>query len=314
MTGLLPRLPTARPLPSRRAEFGRDGKPLPAAPRSVFITGASSGIGRACAEALDERGWRVFAGVRTEEDADKLRTAGSDRLKPVLIDITDEAEIAAAARVVAEDVGQRGLDALINNAGIVVAGPLEFLPLDDFRRQLEVNVTGHLAVTQAMLGLLRRATGRIVMISSASGRIALPFIGPYAASKMALEALADAFRLELKPSGLSVSIIQPGPIETAMLAHSIRSAEERFEKMSPEASRLYRSMLAAARAAAIGTEKVGLPPGAVIRALLHALNARRAKSRYLVLPGGWLFRLATNLMPDRIRDAVILRIMDHHRP
>src|SRR3954471_19425606 len=122
------------------------------APRSVLITGASSGIGRACAEALDRLGWRAFAGVRTDDDRDKIRAAGSARLPPLFLDITDAAQVAGSARFVAGEVGDRGLDALINNAGIVVAGPLELISLDDFRRQLEVNVTGHLAVTQAMLG------------------------------------------------------------------------------------------------------------------------------------------------------------------
>ena len=159
MSGPAPLLVSERPMPKTRSEPGRDGRSPPEAPRSVFITGASSGIGRTCAEALDRRGWRVFAGVRTEEDAARLRAECSGRLTPVLLDITDEAQVAAAERLVAEEVGAIGLDALINNAGIVVAGPLEFLPLDDFRRQLEVNVTGHLAVTQAMLGLLRRARG-----------------------------------------------------------------------------------------------------------------------------------------------------------
>jgi NAD(P)-dependent dehydrogenase (short-subunit alcohol dehydrogenase family) len=314
MTGPIPRLSPEPPPPARQAGPERDGESPPTAPRSVFITGASSGIGRTCAEALDRRGWRVFAGVRTEEDAETLRAAGSGRLLPVLLDITDAAQVAAAARFVAGEVGDRGLDALINNAGIVVAGPLEFLPLADFRRQFEVNVTGHLAVTQAMLGLLRRTRGRVVMMSSASGRIALPFVGPYAASKMALEAIADALRLELKPSGLSVSIIQPGPIETEMMGRSIRAAEDRIEKMSPRARELYGPILEAARASALGSEQVGLPPDAVLRAVLHALNARHARSRYLVLRGGWLFRLVTNLVPDWLRDAVILRVLNRLRP
>jgi NAD(P)-dependent dehydrogenase (short-subunit alcohol dehydrogenase family) len=316
MTGPATRLPPEPGPPSSatRAGPGRDGESARTAPRSVFISGASSGIGRFCAEELHRLGWRVFAGVRTEEDAEELRAAGSSRLSPVLLDITDEAQIAAAVRFVAGELGDRGLDALINNAGIVVAGPLEFLPLDDFRRQFAVNVTGHLAVTQAMLGLLRRARGRIVMMSSASGRIALPFIGPYAASKMALEAVSDALRVELMPSGLSVSIIQPGPIATAMMERSIRAAEERFERMSPEASDLYRPMLEAARASALDSEKAVLPPEAVLRAVLHALDARRGKARYLVLRGGWLFRLATNLLPDRVLDAIILRVLEGKRP
>jgi NAD(P)-dependent dehydrogenase (short-subunit alcohol dehydrogenase family) len=131
---------------------------------------------------------------------------------------------------------------------------------------------------------------------------------------MALEGVADALRVELKPSGLSVSIIQPGPVDTAMLERSIRDAEERFEKLSPEASARYRPLLEAARASALGTQRFELPPDAVIRAVLHALTARRSKTRYLVLRGGWLFRLATSLLPDRVIDAIILRVLDQYRP
>jgi NAD(P)-dependent dehydrogenase (short-subunit alcohol dehydrogenase family) len=146
--------------------------------RSVLITGASRGIGRACALGLAARGWRVFAGVRLEADGLALSEEVGEALTPVRLDVTDPDQIADAARLIARVVGTRGLDGLVNNAGIAVAGPLEFLPLADFRAQLETNVVGMLAVTQAMLGLLRLARGRLVMVSSLSGRIGLPLIGP----------------------------------------------------------------------------------------------------------------------------------------
>jgi NAD(P)-dependent dehydrogenase (short-subunit alcohol dehydrogenase family) len=281
-------------------------------PRSVLITGASSGIGRACVEAFDRLGWRVFAGARQDRDLERLATSGSGRVTPLRLDITDADQVAAAARAASDALGDRGLDALVNNAGIVVAGPLELCPPDDFRRELEVNVTGHLVVTQAFISLLRRARGRIVFMSSASGRVALPLIGPYAASKAAVEAMADALRVELKPSGLSVSVIEPGPVATTMLERSIHAAEGRFDDMGPEATARYRPMLEAARAVALNTRRLELPTSAVTRAVIHAATSRRPRSRYLVLRGGWLFRLARALVPDRISDAIILRVLSHY--
>jgi NAD(P)-dependent dehydrogenase (short-subunit alcohol dehydrogenase family) len=279
----------------------------------VLITGASSGIGSACALGLDARGWRVFAGVRSEQAAEALRAAASDRLCPLLVDLTNESHIAAAAERIAREVGDRGLDALINNAGIVVAGPLEYLPLADFRAQLEVNVTGQLAVTQAMLKLLRAARGRVLMMSSVSGRIAFPVIGPYAASKFALEALADSLRVELWSSGVSVAVIEPGPIATPIMERSIQATEARFENVSPEMMSTYGSLLEATKASVLESDARALPPEAVVRTVLHALTAKRCRTRYVVMRGGWLFRLATSLMPDRVRDAVILRALARHR-
>ena len=181
---------------------------------SVVITGASTGIGEACALHLDQLGWRVFAGVRKDSDGEALQRKASPRLMPVRIDVTDAASIAGAREIVARELGDRGLDGLVNNAGVVVAGPLEFVPMDDLRRQLEINVIGQIAVTQAFLSFVRTARGRIVNIGSVSGKMATPFVGPYAASKFAMEALTDALRCELRPWGIQVSIVEPGSIAT----------------------------------------------------------------------------------------------------
>ena len=168
-----------------------------AAPGAVVITGASTGIGRATALHLDRLGYRVFAGVRQEADAESIRQRSSARLSPVFLDVTAAASIQAAATLVAAEVGETGLAGVVNNAGIGLGGPLEFFPIDELRRQFEINIVGPLAVTQAFLPLIRRGRGRIVLVGSISSRRASPIAGPYNASKFALEALADALRLEL---------------------------------------------------------------------------------------------------------------------
>jgi NAD(P)-dependent dehydrogenase (short-subunit alcohol dehydrogenase family) len=166
---------------------------------AVVITGASTGIGEACALHLDKLGYRVFAGIRKATDGESLRRRASARLVPLRLDISDETEVGLAARNVVEALGDGGLAGLVNNAGIVVGGMLEFLPLDALRRQLEVNVVSQIAVTQAFLPSLRKARGRMVNIGSVSGLISSPFSGAYAASKFALEALTDSLRMELRP-------------------------------------------------------------------------------------------------------------------
>src|SRR4028119_876827 len=159
---------------------------------AVVVTGASTGIGRACALSLDAMGFRVFAGVRKSEDGESLRKASSSRLTPVFIDVTDEQSIATAAAEVSRVVGDAGLAGLVNNAGVAIPGPLEYLPLEELRRQLEINLVGQLAVTQAFLPLLRKAQGRIVNISSLAGKLTTPFNGAYSAAKHGIEAFSDA--------------------------------------------------------------------------------------------------------------------------
>src|ERR1017187_4168238 len=218
--------------------FRKKGEPM-ADKGSLVITRASTGIGEACALHLDKLGYRVFAGIRKALDGEALRRRASERLVPVRLDISDEMEIGQAARNIVESLGGEGLAGLINNAGIVVGGMLEFLPLEALRRQLEVNVVGQIAVTQALLPSLRKARGRIVNISSVSGLISSPFTGAYSASKFALEALTDSLRMELRPWKIHVSLVEPGFVQTPIISKSLAAAEELRAELPAEAFQLY---------------------------------------------------------------------------
>jgi NAD(P)-dependent dehydrogenase (short-subunit alcohol dehydrogenase family) len=283
---------------------------------TVIITGASTGIGAACALYLNRLGWQVFAGVRKQADGEALQQAAGEThlqdashlsLTPLLLDVTDAASIAAAAEIVAAAAGPAGLAGLVNNAGIALTGPLEFLPIADLRQQLEVNVIGQVAVTQAFLPLLRQGQGRIVNMGSISGRIAMPFLGPYAASKFALEALTDSLRVELRPWNLHVAIVEPGPIATPIWAKSLAVADDFIRHLPPHGRGLYGPALAAARERGIHSNRAGIPPEAVARVVAHALTAQRPRTRYLVGRGLWLAVLLTKFFPDRLRDWLITR-------
>jgi NAD(P)-dependent dehydrogenase (short-subunit alcohol dehydrogenase family) len=267
--------------------------------RSVLVTGASSGIGAACATRLASAGWRVFGGVRLVEDAEPLRAQG---VEPLILDVTDTGQIAAAAGAVGGS-----LHGLVDNAGIAIAAPLEVVPLDELRRQLEVNVVGQVAVLQACLPALRAAKGRVVLMGSVGGRSALPFLGPYAASKHALEAIADCLRVELRPWGIAVSIVEPASIRTAMWERGAAHAETLREKLPAAASELYAARLARFREVALARGP-GADPGIVAAAVEHALTAERPKARYLVGRDAhiraWIERL-----PTRLRDRVLAKAL-----
>lgn len=279
------------------------------APPAVLITGSSTGIGAACALELDRLGWRVFAGVRSMDDGRRLAATASPRLTPLPLDVTDLQRVAEAARAVAGAVGPAGLAGLVNNAGIVVAGPLEFLPLEELRRQLEVNVIGQVAVTQAALPLLRAARGRVVLIGSANGRVAPPYMGAYAASKHALEAIADSLRVELGPWGIHVSIVQPGSVNTPIWEKSRADADRLIRALTPEGQALYGEDIARMRRAADRLGAAGMPVGRVVRAVVHALTARRPKTRYPIGPQVRLAAPLFRLLPDRLRDWLIRRAL-----
>jgi NAD(P)-dependent dehydrogenase (short-subunit alcohol dehydrogenase family) len=250
---------------------------MSATARRVLITGASSGIGEASALRLARAGWRVLAGVRATADGDRLRAAAGERLEPVTIDVTEPATIAA----VADELGDAPLGALVNNAGTALAMPLEFLPLDQLRGQLEVNLVGHVAVTQALLPNLRAARGRIVNVGSIAGRSALPFLGAYAASKHALEAFTDSLRVELRPFGITVTVIEPGTIATPIW----RKGGERFQELAadlPELTRLYGERMAAFREAAAAAGQRAEPADDVALVVERAITAERPKARYVV--------------------------------
>lgn len=270
--------------------------------RAVLVTGASRGIGHATSVRLANAGWRVFAGVRRREDGEALRER-STSIEPVLLDITDGAQIAAVVERIGEATGS-ALHGIVNNAGIAVAGPLEFLPLAELRRQLEVNVVGQMAVTQAMLPMLRAAQGRIVFIGSIAGLSAMPFTGPYSASKFALEALADSLRVELRPWGIEVVLIEPGVIATPIWETSTAAADRILADAPPTLQEFYGERLEGLRRrAAKGME--GLPPDVVAKAIEHALTANTPRTRYLIGRDArtrlWLERM----LPARARDRVI---------
>lgn len=273
---------------------------------AVVITGASKGIGRATALHLDGMGFSVFAGVRTQRDADALHGEATDRLTPVMLDVTKAESIAAAADAVRAGAPQ-GLVGVVNNAGIVVAGPLEFLPLERIREQFEVNVFGVLAVTQAMLPLIRAGNGRIVNVSSINGRIASPFSGSYAASKFALEAFSDALRQELGHWDIPVVVVQPGAIQTPIWETSTRRATVIMKEMPEEAKKWYGRVMTVLADRAGKAPKHAIPPDRVARVIGKALTARRPRTRYLVGNDARLGALLKTVLPDRLMDRVMTR-------
>lgn len=271
----------------------------------ILISGASTGIGLCCAEMLAQQGYRVFAGYRSEADAEQLRALHL-LIVPVALDVTSQASIDAAKQFVESTVGEQGLAGLVNNAGIAVGGPLEFLPIDSLRYQLEVNVTGVVALTQAMIPLLRQAKGRIVNMGSIAGLSALPFVGPYSASKHALEAITDALRVELRPWGVQVAIIEPGVIATPIWDKSLKAASDLEPKFPPKMLDLYGRVLEILREETQKAAQRGIPPEYVAKAVLHAIRSPRPRTRYVV---GWdaRLRLLFNHLPDRWQDWIIVK-------
>lgn len=277
--------------------------PVAAAAASVLVTGASKGIGEATALRLAGAGWRVFAGVRREADGEALQQRGGEAVVPVLLDVTDSEQIAAAAEVIREATGGV-LHGVVNNAGMAVAGPLEFLPPESLRRQFDVNVVGQVAVTQAVLPMIRAARGRIVMIGSIAGRSALPFVGPYSASKFALEAIADTLRVELMPWGVHVSLIEPGVIATPIWQTSIDAALAMLEDAPPVVTEYYGERLGAIRRRAErGTG--GMSPDVVARVIERALTSSTPRTRYMIGRDAKLRLWLERVLPDRARDRVI---------
>jgi NAD(P)-dependent dehydrogenase (short-subunit alcohol dehydrogenase family) len=263
--------------------------------RAALVTGASSGIGAACASRLLSLGWRVFAGVRRTGDAPR----GTEE---ILLDVTDGEQIRAASERITE------LDALVNNAGIAIAMPLEFIPLEELRRQLEVNVIGQVAVTQAFLPQLRRSRGRIIFVGSIAGLSALPFLGAYAASKHALEAITDTLRVELRPFGIEVTIVEPGTIRTPIWTKSAEVADSLAGGAPPALGALYGERIAVFRRVAAERGAKGASVEAVAAAVEAALTKGRPRTRKLVGRDA-KFRSSVERLPDRIRDSVYERLL-----
>ncbi len=274
---------------------------------AVVVTGASTGIGKTCALHLDKLGFQVFAGVRKQVDAEILKSQASARLTPILLDITDVASIAAAAEIVTNAVGSLGLWGLVNNAGTAVISPLECLPIAELRQQIEVNAIAQIVVTQTFLPLLRRSQGRIVNIGSIIGKMAMPFLGANCASKFAMEAFTDVLRMELKPWGISVSIIEPSYVVTPIWEKAVATTNKAIKDLPPQAKDLYGSTLAAACESAIKSAKTGVSAELVAEAVVNALTTKRPKTRYLVGQEAKFLAVMIKFLPDRIRDWIVIK-------
>jgi NAD(P)-dependent dehydrogenase (short-subunit alcohol dehydrogenase family) len=281
---------------------------------TALITGASTGIGRATTLRLAAGGWTVFAGVRDPAAGERLLAeAVAGQVIPLTLDVTDAGQIEQARALVQEQTARAAappggrLDALVNNAGIGVGGPLELLSLEDLRMQFEVNVFGQVAVTRALLPALRAARGRIVLLSSIGGRVSVPFNGPYAASKHAIEALGDALRGELYSSHIHVSLVEPGSVKTPIWSKA-RDTANGLE-IPPELQQEYGRVPAAFAKVLIDTERRGVSPEQVAATIDRALTARRPRARYLVGRDARGMVLARALLPSRAFDGVLRRVL-----
>jgi NAD(P)-dependent dehydrogenase (short-subunit alcohol dehydrogenase family) len=277
----------------------------------IVVTGASSGIGRATALQLAAAGHHVFAGVRQLADAPAPPAACPGEITPLLLDVTDPAQIGAAAGAVAGHIGGTGLTGLVNNAGIGAFGPLEIIPIEQFRRQLEVNVTGQLAVTQAFLPLLREARGRIVMIGSIGTRFTPPFTGPVSASKSAIATMAEAFRQELAPWDIRVVLIEPASIHTEAVDKLALNAERLLLESDTWARALYEDAFRSFVRVGLARERNGSPPQVVAQLVARVLTTPRPRSRYLVGKDSRRMALVAGL-PTPLLDALRRKI--GHQP
>ncbi len=280
---------------------------------SVLITGASTGIGRATALLLDRSGYRVFAGVRKQQAGEGLRIEASERLTPVILDITNQGHIASALQMVTRVLGpKQGLAGLVNNAGMVVAGPLEFVPLDSFRYQLEVNLLGHIAVTQAFLPLIRKGHGRILNIGTAGWRFFPPFLGPYISTKVAVECLTHALRRELRPWKIPVAVVEPGAIATDIWERGMQTAIKLSSDYPPEAHEMYGRRFTAGQRAIQELGRHAIPSERAARVVLRALESRRMKIRYFIGPHAYLSFFITKFIPYRLVDWMSERLLEKH--
>lgn len=270
--------------------------------KSVVISGASTGIGRACALHMDRLGWQVFAGVRSQRDAASLRREASACLVPIILEVTKTASIRRAVTAVSRALHGSGLSGLVNNAGIPYGGPVEFLDLKEVRRLYDVNFFGAIAVTQAFLPLLRQGRGRVVNMSSVGGMVSAPFVSPYASSKFALEALSDSLRMELHPWGLHVAVIQPGAIDTPIWDKAGDVIQTLVKGAPGEGLELYGTAI---RGMSGRFVRHGISSDSVTRAVAHALASAHPRTRYRIGLEGMLVHLV-RLLPDRLRDRLIL--------
>lgn len=271
----------------------------------IVVTGASTGMGAATARELARRGFHVLAGVRREADAIALRAEGPERLEPHILDITVESDIAAIADRVASDPVRRPLRALINNAGIAVNAPVETLPLSEWRKQFEVNLFGHVAMTQALLPALLLSAGTVVNISSVGGKVALPTYGAYAGSKFALEAVSDALRREVGDLGIKVVVVEPGAVKTEMAERGIATAERLLANMTTAQLARYEGLGAAVTAQARSFGEDGVSAERAAKVIAKAATAARPRTRYTIGGDAAILTQVSRVASDRVLDRVV---------
>jgi NAD(P)-dependent dehydrogenase (short-subunit alcohol dehydrogenase family) len=277
----------------------------------VIITGASTGIGAATARELARRGFHVLAGVRRDRDADAIRGPG---VEPLIIDITNPDHIRALAVRVHTDPQGRAVRALVNNAAVPVNAPVETFALDAWRRLFEVNLFGHIAVTQTLLPDLIRGKGRVVNISSVGGKIAMATYGPYAGTKFALEAISDALRREIAPFGVQVVVVEPGAVRTEMAGRTIAAAHQMVSAMTLEQRRRYSGLVQAVTAQTASATEAGLPADAAAKVIAKAVTARKPRTRYTVGRDAALLTLLARILPDRLLDRVFATALRPYLP
>ena len=282
---------------------------MPTSQRSVVITGASSGIGWTSVARMRRGGWKVFATVRKESDRDKLRADFPENVYPVLMDVENEASIAAAARDIESQLAGRGLEGLVNVAGIGMVRPLEYASLKDVRQIFEINVFGQVAVTQALSSVLRKARGRIVNITSVGVNLAIPFGGLLNASKSAFAKISDTLRLEMQPFGVRVIAIEPGAISTPAVDKTLGDLEQVIRNLPPEAQTQYGALIRKMGRRGYQMEKSGSSPDVVAAAVHHALSASRPRIRYRVGKHATLLATLPKILPESLMDALLRKML-----
>lgn len=276
--------------------------------KTVVITGASGGIGRASVSRMVQSGWHVFATVRKTQDADQLRSDFGTSVTPASMDVTNQSSVSGAAEQISSLLGNSGLDGLVNVAGVGKVRPVEYTTQDDLQEIFNINVFGQIAVTRAFLPLLRSARGRIVNISSVGAHIAIPFGSLINATKSAFGILSDTLRLELHPFGIHVSVVEPGAIKTPAVEKTLGDVEAVIRSLPPKGAAQYGNMLRDFVRRAYEREMNGSSPDVVAQAIQHALTAKGPRTRYRVGKHATLLATLAAFLPDRLLDTIRFRI------
>jgi NAD(P)-dependent dehydrogenase (short-subunit alcohol dehydrogenase family) len=275
----------------------------------IVVTGASTGIGASAARELARRGFHVLAGERRDRDADAIRSPG---IEPVILDITEPEQVEALATRIAGD--PRALHALVNNAGIQVNAPVESLPMAQWRWVFEVNLFGHIAITQALLPALLRSKGRVINISSIGGKAAMATYGAYAGAKFALEAVSDSLRREVAPLGVQVVVVEPGGVRTEMASRGVATANQLAAQMTPEQTDRYGSLVRANNTMMAAGTASGVTADAAARVIAKAATSRKPRTRYTVGRDAALIIPLIRMLSDRTLDRVLAANLRRHYP